>query len=101
MIEFMRFPHVGEIIDHYANSLDDKEILSLIKAGVKTRDDAYIFSKFVLRVIDCMASDMQKEVTVLGSVDNTSMIPDIDYEISLYLARKGMDDIWDEVCNEW
>jgi hypothetical protein len=100
MIEFMRFPHVGEIINHYANSLNDKEILSLINTGVKTRDDAYAFSKFVLRVIDCMASDMQKEVVVLGNIDNTSMIPDIDYEVSLYLARKGMEDIWDEVCNE-
>lgn len=100
MIEFKRFPHVGEIIYHYANSLNDEKILSLINTGVKTRDDAYALSKFVLRVIDCMASDIQQEVAVLGNIDNTSMIPDIDYEVSLYLARKGMEDIWDEVCNE-
>ena len=100
MIEFKRYLHVAEIIKHYASSLNDKKALSLIESGIHSRDDAYVFSKFILHVIYSMASDMQNEISVLGSVDNTSMIPDIDYEVSLYLAHKGMDDIWDEVCNE-
>lgn len=47
-----------------------------------------------------MAEDMQENTLVLGSTNHTSMIPDIDYEISLYLAHKVMEDVWEKVCTE-
>ncbi|GAB2198858.1 hypothetical protein MAH4_30270 [Sessilibacter sp. MAH4] len=46
MIGFMRFSHVGEIINHNANSLNDKEILLLINTFLQTGDDAYAFCKY-------------------------------------------------------
>ncbi len=100
MIEFKRYPHVGELIKHYANTLNREEVTALLSSGVTSRDEAYILSRFVLTVIDRMALDMKENILVLGSKDNTSMIPDIDYEISLYLANNGMEDIWDKVCSE-
>lgn len=100
MIEFKRYPHVGDLISHYASTQKNEEVIALLTSGVKSRQQAQILSRFVLTVIDLMAIDMQKNVLVLGSIDNTSMIPDIDYEISLYLANKGMEDVWDKVCNE-
>lgn len=100
MIEFKRYPHVGDLIAHYASVLNDDKASALLESGVKTEEEAYTFSRFILTVIDCMAIDMQKEVPVLGSADNTSMIPDIDYEVSLYLANRGMEDIWNKVCDE-
>jgi len=100
MIEFRRYPHVGELISHYANSLGDTEVVVILESGVKTEKEAYKLSRFVVHVVDQMAKDTIEGVLVLGSVDNTNMIPDIDYEISLYLANKGMEGVWDAVCNE-
>ena len=100
MIEFKRYPHVGDLIQHYTKEINDEKIIALFEHGVVTKEDAYSFSRFILSVIDRMAKDMQNNVSVLGSTDNTSMIPDMDYEVSLYLANHGMEDIWDEVCNE-
>ena len=100
MIEFKRYPHVGDLIQHYVKETDNTEITALLENGVRTKEEAYLYSKFILSLIDCMAKDMQNGVSVLGSTDNTSMIPDIDYEVSLYLANKGMEEVWDEVCNE-
>jgi hypothetical protein len=100
MIEFKKYPHVRDLILHYANVLNNADVLEILNSGVKNKEEAYLFSRFVLLVIDSMAKDMQDNVMVMGSADNTSMIPDIDYEMSLYLARKGLEDVWDEVCNE-
>lgn len=100
MIEFKRYPHVGDLISHYAKALNNEDIVKLLSSGVKSKEEAYVLSRFLLTVIDNMATDMQENILVLGSTDNTSMIPDIDYEISLYLAHKGMEDVWDKVCNE-
>ena len=100
MIEFKRYPHVGEILLYYANPLENEEALNILKNGVKSKEDAYVLCRFVISAIDRMACDMQENISVLGSVDNTSMIPDIDYEISLYLANNGLEDVWDQVCNE-
>lgn len=100
MIEFKRYPHVGELLSYYANALENEDAIILLKNGVKSKEEAYILSRFVIAAIDRMAYDVQENNSVLGSVDNTNMIPDIDYEISLYLANKGMEDVWDQVCNE-
>lgn len=100
MIEFKRYPHVGEILKYYAGSLQNEEAINILKNGVESKEDAYALCRFVISVVDGMASDMQENNSVLGSVDNTNMIPDIDYEISLYLANIGLEDVWDQVCNE-
>lgn len=100
MIEFKRYPHVGEILRYYANALQNEEAINILNDGVKSKEEAYALCRFVISVVDGMASDMQENNPVLGSVDNTNMIPDIDYEISLYLANIGLEDVWDQVCND-
>ena len=100
MIEFNRYPHVLSIIEHYANELKNDSIIKLLKTEVSSNDEAVMFGKFILTVIDCIARDMEKNVAVLGSTDNTGMIPDIDYEMSLYLSDRGFEDVWDKVCDE-
>lgn len=100
MIEFKRYPHVKDIIEHYANEQKNSKVIEFIKSGIDSKEDAYSFCRFVLVVVDSIAKDMQNNVSVLGSVDNTSMIPDIDYEVSLYLAEIGQEDLWDQVCDE-
>ena len=100
MIEFKRYPHVGDLVSHYAKALNNHDIMALLSTGVKSKKEAYILSRFVLTVIDTMVTDMQNKTLVLGSTDNTSSIPDIDYEISLYLANQGMEDVWNKMCDE-
>ena len=99
MIEFKLYPKVGDLIAHYAEILDDENAVAVLNTDVHSRDDAYVLSRFVLAVVECIAKDMEDKTLVLGSTDNTSIIPDIDYEVNLYLARKEMEDVWDEVCN--
>ena len=51
-------------------------------------------------IIDHMAIEMKENNLVLGCADNTNIIPDIDYEISLHFANRGMEDVWDGVCSD-
>jgi hypothetical protein len=41
-----------------------------------------------------------KRKKVLGSTDNTDTMPDIDYEVSLFLANFGYAEIWNQICDE-
>ena len=49
---------------------------------------------------DQMATDNETGTVVLGRTDNSDIMPDVDYEISLYLSNKGYGEIWEKVCDE-
>lgn len=100
MIEFSRYPHGATLILHYANQLNEAAILEIINLGVSSKDQAEDFSRFIWRMLDQMAIDIKQNKEVLGNVDNSSMIPDIDYEVSLYLADRGFGTVWDDVCDQ-
>ena len=100
MIKFNRYPHVGSIIEYYAKELNRNGIEELLKADIHSEEEAIIFSKFILTMIDHIAIDMQNGISVIGSKDNTSMIPDIDYEVSLYLSNRGLEEVWNRICDE-
>lgn len=100
MINFRRYPHVKSLIEHYSKALNEADILELLNSEILTEIQAEQFSIFIWRMLDQMAIDIENEKLVLGSIDNSSMIPDIDYEVSLYLAEKGFDQIWERVCDE-
>lgn len=51
-------------------------------------------------MLDAMSDDIENKVEVLGGTDNSSMIPDIDYEVSLYLSEAGYEEIWDRIADE-
>lgn len=100
MIEFSRYPHVKNLIEYYLKTLNRPDISVLMQEGVSSEDDAKKFSKFIWEMLDQMATDIENKTAVLGNVDNSSMIPDIDYEVSLYLAESGFEEIWNRVCDE-
>lgn len=100
MIEFKRYPHVVSIIGYYSKEMGEKKIESLMKFGVKNEFEAEFLSRFIWKMIDQMAHDIENKKPVLGCVDNSDIIPDIDYEISLYLSEQGYEDVWDRVCDE-
>ncbi len=100
MIKFTRYPHVRSLIIHYAQELDASDILKFMESDVNSELDAENFSKFIWKMLDQMAIDIKAKKVVLGNIDNSSMIPDIDYEVSLYLAERGFENIWDDICDQ-
>jgi hypothetical protein len=100
MIIFNRYPHVRDLVLHYANSLKDDAILHILDEGVTTEDEARIFAKFIWRMADKMAMDCENNVQVLGRTDNSDLMPDVDYEVSLYLIKQGFEELWDQICDQ-
>lgn len=98
--DFKRYPHVLALIEHYAGPIGDQSILNIIQRDSISKEDAYNFGRFIISMIEAMAVDIEKKVVVLGKVDNTDSIPDIDYEVSLFLANRGWGGVWDEICDE-
>lgn len=100
MIEFKRYPHVRELLLHYATQLGAEDVVRIMDAGVDTSADAERLSKFVWTMAGQMAVDSRANTPVMGRVDNSDMLPDVDYEVGLYLSKRGYGDIWDRVCDE-
>ena len=98
--DFKRYPHVLDLIEHYVGPIGNQDILSIIQRDSISKEDAYNFGRFIISMIEAMADDIEKKVVVLGRVDNTDSIPDIDYEVSLFLANRGWGGVWDEICDE-
>lgn len=94
MILFKRYEHVNGLVEHYVNKLNRNDINILLSNGIKTKDEAEIFSKFIWDIVEHINEDEENEVPVLGSIDNTDMLPDISYEVSKYMKDTGFYDVW-------
>lgn len=100
MIQFNRYPHAKDLITHYAKDINEPSILLILERGVNNEQDATNLAQFVWQMVGQMGIDSENGVSVLGRTDNTDVIPDIDYEISLYLANLGYEEIWNTICND-
>ena len=47
MIQCKRYPHVQDLIEHYAQSTNNTTILSLLNQGVKNEQEATLFAQFI------------------------------------------------------
>lgn len=100
MIIFNIYPHVRDLIIHYANFLHENQIINLMNSDITNTAEATALAKFIWRMADQIAIDNENNTVVLGRTDNSDIMPDVDYEISLYLGNKGYGNIWDKVCDE-
>ncbi|WP_444935132.1 hypothetical protein [Microbulbifer sp. JTAC008] len=100
MILTVRYPHVRDLVQHYANTLEDKRSIKILQTGLKSEDDAVHFGHFIWKMIDRMSEDREKGVEVLGGTDNTSMLPDVAYELDLLMAENGYTKIWEEISDQ-
>lgn len=100
MILTVRYPHVRELVSYYANKLSDKLVLSILENGLSSENEAEHFSHFIWKMLEVMAKDREEKNIVLGSIDNTSMGPDISYEVSVLMEEKGFDSIWEKISDE-
>jgi hypothetical protein len=100
MIIFKRYPHVRDLLDHYATDLSNIDVLRILQEGVNNEDDAENLSRFIWKMADKMAEDSNEGKLVLGGTDNTEMLPDVEYELTLYLSERGYVEIWDRISDE-
>ena len=73
--------------------------LSVLESGVLTEEDATKFSQFIWRMVERINEDEENGKEVLGSKDNTDMLPDLSYEITKYMREIGFYYIWEKVSD--
>lgn len=100
MIEFTRYPHVKEFIEHYSKTLSRERIQSILNTGISSEEDAEAFSGFIWEMVGQMNEDEDGGIEVLGSVDNSDIIPDISYEITKLMRASGFFYVWEKVSRE-
>lgn len=97
---FSRYPHVKDLIIHYATFFSEYEVLQQQELGVKTPQEAEQFSLFIWKMVDQVHNDSESNVVVLGSADNSEMLQDVYYEISSFMADCGFESVWERVSEE-
>ena len=97
MIKFERYAHINDLIRHYIKETENESISKIIETGVLTENDAVKFSEFLWNMVEQVNEDEEKGNMVLGSTDNTDMLPDLNYEISKYMKKVGFYSIWEKV----
>lgn len=100
MIKFNRYSHVNDLLDHYGRILNRPDIQVVIENGLSSSKDAEIFSRFIWEMAGKMNQDEEDGVVVLGSTDNTEMLPDISYEVTKLMKDDGFFNVWQRVSDE-
>lgn len=95
-----RYPHVRELVLHYANQLSDDVVLSILDRGLVSESEAEHLSRFIWRMVDEMTSDREERSFLIGGTDNTAMAPDISYEMDVFMEESGFSSIWERVSDE-
>ncbi len=96
----VRYSHVRDLVYYYANKISDQKVLDILESGLKSEDDAKHFSYFIWKMIDMMAEDRENGIEVLGGSDNTSMLPDVSYELDVLMSDSGYSQIWEDISEE-
>lgn len=97
MIRFERYQHINDLFQHYLNEAGNQAVASLMKTGITSSEEAEAFSEFVWDMVERINRDEEERVVVLGSADNTEMLPDLNYEVSRYLRSVGFYPVWERV----
>lgn len=100
MILTVRYSHVRDLVYYYANKISDQKVLDILESGLKSEDDAKHFSYFIWKMIDMMAEDRENGIEVLVGSDNTSMLPDVSYELDVLMSDSGYSQIWEDISDE-
>lgn len=100
MIKFERYRHIHDLFVHYANQEKRSDILDILSKGISTPQDAEEFCRFAWKLAELVNSDEENGTLVLGSNDNTEMLPDLSYEISKLMRASGYEAIWQSISNE-
>lgn len=51
-------------------------------------------------MVEAINEDEENNIVVMGSNDNTDMIPDISYEVTKLMKDKGFYTVWESVSKD-
>jgi len=71
-----------------------------LEHGLSSESDAEHFSHFIWKMIDEMAKDRKEGNVVLGGTNNTSMLPDVSYEMDILMEESGYSTIWEGISDK-
>jgi hypothetical protein len=100
MILTLRYPHVRDLVQHYANRKNDTKVLNILNSGLLSKEDALHLGYFIWDMLDLMAEDREQRIIVLGGTDNTQMAPDISYEMDALMHKSGYEKIWEDISDQ-
>lgn len=100
MIVFSRYPHINDLVSHYISTLKKDDVAQIMSDGISSEEDAVIFSKFIWQMVEAINEDEENGVVVLGSTDNTEMLPDVNYEITKLMKSIGYYSVWESVSKD-
>lgn len=100
MIRFERYEHINDLFQHYLNEIGNEAVAGLLNSGVRSKEDAEALSEFVWTMVERINHDEEDGKVVLGSADNTEMLPDLNYEVSKYLRSVGFYSVWVRVSEK-
>ncbi|MGM8229087.1 hypothetical protein ACSV5M_21065 [Cellvibrio sp. ARAG 10.3] len=100
MILTLRYPHVRDLVQHYATKKNDAKVLKILDSGLLSEEDASHLGHFIWDMLDTMAKDREQNIVVLGGTDNTQMAPDIAYEMDALMNKSGYGKIWEKISDE-
>lgn len=96
-IRFERYQHINDLFQHYLEESHNATVANLLGKGIKSAGEAETFSEFVWEMVERINRDEEAGTVVLGSADNTEMLPDLNYEVSKYLRSFGFYSVWERV----
>lgn len=100
MIKFERYPHIQDLFEHYVERLGRGDVTVILKNGISSNEQAVVLSQFVWNMVEQLNKDEEEGVLVLGSKDNTDMIPDLSYEVTKHMKKAGYLSVWESVSAE-
>lgn len=100
MIAFKRYPHINDLIEHYQKALNRPDIVAIINQGIQSKEDAETLSRFIWQMVEAVNEDEEAQVEVLGSTDNTEILPDLNYEATKLMKDAGYYAVWLVISND-
>ena len=91
---------MNDLIDHYIPLVGNEAITGIMEQGITSNESAELFSRFIWKMVEAINEDEENEVAVLGSTDNTEMLPDISYELTKLMKSNGCYSVWEKVSKE-
>lgn len=91
---------MNDLIAHYIHALNRPDIEGIVQAGINTKAEAETFSRFIWKMVEAINEDEENKVLVLGSEDNTEMLPDVSYEVTGLMKKLGFYTVWESVSKE-
>lgn len=99
IVKFERYPHISDLFQFYSNRESREDIAKILCDGITNESDAEKLCVFAWEIAGYINDDCENGVVVLGSQDNSDMIPDLSYELTRLMKLLGYYSVWQSVSD--